>query len=94
MYVNVLDCLIINSSEFQPSSSPLWERQQHPCLYAHMPTGNHAGTTARNAMQGWQKEKRQRQATDTAAGFWGTKSHSSLGRFLHAPLTLMLKTPQ
>ena len=31
---------------------------------------------------------------DTAAGFWGTKSHSSLGRFLHAPLTLMLKTPQ
>ena len=30
---------------------------------------------------------------DTAAGFWDTKSHSSLGRFLHAPLTLMLKTP-
>ena len=24
----------------------------------------------------------------------GTKSHSSLGRFLHAPLTLLLKTPQ
>ena len=23
---------------------------------------------------------------DTPAGFWGTKSHSSLGRFLHAPL--------
>ena len=32
--------------------------------------------------------------TDTAAGFWEAKSHSSLGRFLHAPLTLMLKTPQ
>lgn len=31
---------------------------------------------------------------DTTAGFWETKSHSSLGRFLHAPLTLMLKTPQ
>lgn len=31
---------------------------------------------------------------DIAAGFWETKSHSSLGRFLHAPLTLMLKTPQ
>ena len=31
---------------------------------------------------------------DTAAGFWKAKSHSSLGRFLHAPLTLMLKTPQ
>ena len=44
--------------------------------------------------------KRKRQPTtayttaDAAAGFWGTKSHSSLGRFLHAPLTLMLKTPQ
>ena len=23
---------------------------------------------------------------DAASGFWGTKSHSSLGRFLHAPL--------
>ena len=31
---------------------------------------------------------------DTVAGFWKAKSHSSLGRFLHAPLTLMLKTPQ
>ena len=31
---------------------------------------------------------------DTATGFWEAKSHSSLGRFLHAPLTLMLKTPQ
>ena len=31
---------------------------------------------------------------DTAAGFWEAKSHSSLGRFLHALLTLMLKTPQ
>ena len=44
------------------------------------------------------KRKRQPIAADitadTAAGFWGTKSHSSLGRFLHAPLTLMLKMPQ
>ena len=31
---------------------------------------------------------------DTTAGFWEAKSHSSLGRFLHAPLTLMLKSPQ
>ena len=31
---------------------------------------------------------------DTAAGFRKQKSHSSLGRFLHAPLTLMLKIPQ
>lgn len=32
--------------------------------------------------------------TDTVAGFWGTKSHSLLGRFLHAPLMLLLKTSQ
>ncbi len=38
--------------------------------------------------------KRQPTTADTAAGFWEAKSHSSLGRFLHAPLTLMLKTPQ
>ena len=40
------------------------------------------------------KRKGEPMSADTAAGFWGTKSHSSLGRFLHAPLTLMLKTPQ
>ena len=40
------------------------------------------------------KKERHPKAADTVAGFWGTKSHSSLGRFLHAPLTLMLKMPQ
>ncbi|WP_289706181.1 hypothetical protein, partial [Phocaeicola sartorii] len=54
---NILDYIIINSSDFHPSSSPLWKRQHHPCLYARVPTGNHAGTMARNIMQGWQKEK-------------------------------------
>ena len=57
LFVSVLDHPIINSSEFQPSSSPLWERLHHPSLYAHVPTGNHTGTTARNIIQGWQKEK-------------------------------------
>ena len=32
------------------------------------------------------KKERHPKAADTAAGFWETKSHSSLGRFLHAPL--------
>ena len=32
------------------------------------------------------KKERHPTAADTAAGFWETKSHSSLGRFLHAPL--------
>ena len=32
------------------------------------------------------KRERHPKAADTVAGFWGTKSHSSLGRFLHAPL--------
>ena len=93
MYFNVLDHPIINSSDFQSSSSPLWERQHHPNLYAHVPTGNHTGTTARNIIQGWQKEKGKDKLPTPPQAF-GNKSHSSLGRFLHAPLTLMLKTPQ
>ena len=32
------------------------------------------------------KRKRHLKAADTAEGFWATKSHSLLGRFLHAPL--------
>jgi hypothetical protein len=32
------------------------------------------------------KRERYPKAADTAAGFWETKSHSLLGRFLHAPL--------
>ena len=32
------------------------------------------------------KRERHPKAADTAAGFWETKSHSSLGRFLYAPL--------
>ena len=43
------------------------------------------------------KRKRRPTAADTPPtppqAFGEAKSHSSLGRFLHAPLTLMLKTP-
>ena len=39
-------------------------------------------------------KKRSAYTAGTLTGFWKQKSHSSLGRFLHAPLTLMLKTPQ
>ena len=55
--VCILDYPIIKSSEFHPLSSPQGKRQHHPCLYAVVPTGNHAGTTAQNIIQGWQKEK-------------------------------------
>ena len=64
-----------------------------PCAYRQSCRHNGTEYNARLA-----KRKRQPMSADitadTAAGFWGTKSHSSLGRFLHAPLTLMLKTPQ
>lgn len=36
--------------EFSASSSLLWKRQRNPCLYAAVPAGNHACTTARNIM--------------------------------------------
>ena len=73
-YFNALDYSIINSSDFHPSSSPLWKRQYYPCLYAAMPAGNHAGATARNTMARLAKRERQRQAADTAAGFWEQKA--------------------
>lgn len=40
------------------------------------------------------EKKRSAYTAGTLTGFWKQKSHSSLGRFLHATLTLMLKTPQ
>ena len=61
------------------------------CCRASRQSCRHNGTECHTGLA---KRERQKQAADTAAGFWGTKSHSSLGRFLHAPLTLMLKTPQ
>jgi len=42
--------------------------------------------TDRGKLMSLAKRKRHPKVSDTAAGFWETKSHSSLGRFLHAPL--------
>lgn len=61
VYCNVCQCVRLSNHQFigfsTPSSNPLWERQHNPSLYAVVPIGNHAGTTARNIIQGWQKEK-------------------------------------
>ena len=65
------------------------------CRYAYRQSCRHNGTErhARLAKRKWRLISTDI-AADTAAGFWEAKSHSSLGRFLHATLTLMLKTPQ
>lgn len=60
------------------------------CRCADRQSCRHNGTECHTwlAKREWEK-----QDADTAAGFWETKSHSSLERFLHTPLKLMLKTP-
>ena len=42
---------------FSPLIKSAVETAAPSLLYARVPTGNHAGTMARNIMQGWQKEK-------------------------------------
>ena len=59
-YCNVCQCVKLSNHQFigfSPPSSPLWERQHHPCLYAHVLTGNRTGTMARNIIKDWRKEK-------------------------------------
>ena len=94
-------CIRLSNHQFigiSPLNKSIEETAAHPCLYARVPTGNYAGITAPNIMQGWQKEKGDQcpptSPPTPSQAFGETKSHSSLGRFLHAPLTLMLKTPQ
>lgn len=66
------------------------------CRHAIMPTSRHDNMTAQNNddISTWRHEVHPKLAkgekhpttTDSAADFEGRKSHSSLGRFLHAPL--------
>lgn len=54
-----------------------------PCRHENMVAYRHGGMTYNPDRQ---KRKRHPAATDCAADFVERKSHSSLGRFLHAPL--------
>ena len=78
VYYNVYQCVKLSNHQF--------------IKFSHLIKS--AVETAAQSLPVCPKRERQRQAADAAAGFWRTKSHSLLGRFLHAPLTLMLKTPQ
>ena len=97
-YCNVYQCVILSNHQFIGFSSLIKSAVETAapslpiCHCADRQSCRHNGTECHTRLA-----KIQRQPTTdniTAAGFWGTKSHSSLGRFLHAPPTLMLKTPQ
>lgn len=100
-YCNVCQCVKLSNHQFIGFSPPIKSAvgtaapSLPVCPCAYRQSYRHNGTEYHKRLA---KRKRQPMSADitadTAAGFWGTKSHSSLGRFLHAPLTLMLKTPQ
>ena len=97
VYCNVCQCVRLSNHQFI-GVSPLIKsavgtaaQSQPVCRCADRQSCRHNGTEYHTRLA---KRERQRQAAETAAGFWETKSHSLLGRFLHVPLTLMLKTPQ
>ncbi len=98
MYVNALDYPIINSSDFHPLIKSAGKATEVNIAIRRLVGRTSVLPTDKGKPMLLAKRKRQPMSADiiadTAAGFWGTKSHSSLGRFLHAPLTLMLKTPQ
>lgn len=95
-YCNVCQCVRLSNHQFI-GFSPLIKSavgtaaQSLPiCPCADRQSCRHNGTECHTGLA---KREWEKQTADTAAGFWVTKSHSSLGRFLYAPLTLMLKTP-
>ena len=97
-YPMKVQILFIISSDFHPSSSPPGEATEVNTAIRRLVGRTSVLPTDKGKPKLLVKRKRRPTTTDitadTAAGFWETKSHSSLGRFLHAPLTLMLKTPQ
>ena len=86
----MLGCLFIISSDFHPSSSPSEEATEVNTAIRRLVGRTSVLPTDKGKPSSLAKRKRQPMSADviadTAAGFWGAKSHSSLGRFLHAPL--------
>ena len=90
-YIRISNHQFIGFSSLIKSAVGTAALSQPVCPYADMQSCRHSGKGYHTRLA---KRERQRQANITAIGFWEAKSHSSLGRFLHAPLTLMLKMPQ
>ena len=94
MVLSILSYPFINSSDFHPSSSLLWKQRRWVSLSAGWSNGLPVCWPIRKNRHRWQKKKVTNVRRHHRRRLLGTKSHSSLGRFLYAPLTLMLKTPQ
>ena len=98
VYITGHQCVIFHHQQFNTFSTPNKSAGEATEVNTAIrrPVGRTSGLpTDKGKPTPLAKRKRHPMSADiTAAGFWGTKSHSSLGHFLHAPLTLMLKTPQ
>ena len=95
-YQTIYQCIMYNIQHFNaftPVNKSVGKRQGIPSgiTYADMPscrqtgmaTYRHGGMTCHPKLA---KEERLPATTDSTADFLKRKSHSSLGRFLHAPL--------
>lgn len=94
-------CPIQHFNAFTPINKSVGKRLDTPsryyvCRHAIMPTSKHDNMTTQNNddISTWRHEVHPKLAkgekhpttTDSAADFLKRKSHSLLGRFLHAPL--------
>ena len=82
--------VILFIHQFIGFSPPQQVRRESNCgKHRHPQAGRtdfHPADRQGKALIADEKKKATDITADTAAGFWKTKSHSSLGRFLHAPL--------
>lgn len=89
-------CHIQHFNAFTPVNKSVGKRLDAPsrycvCRHVIMPTSRHGNMTAyrhggMTCHPKLAKEEKHPATTDSAADFGERKSHSSLGRFLHAPL--------
>lgn len=94
-------CHIQHFNAFAPVNKSVGKRldatnRYYVCRHTIMPTSRHSNMTARkhgnippwryDVQSGQAKEEKHPATTDSATDFVERKSHSSLGRFLHAPL--------
>lgn len=86
MYFNMLWCLFIISSDFHPSSSPPGEATEVNTAIRRLVGLTSILPTDKGKPSLLAKKERHPKAADTATGFWGTKSHSSLGGTEKVPL--------
>lgn len=96
-YCNVCQCVRLSNHQFigfSPLNKSAGKATEVNTASAGWSDGLPSCQPTRKSLHRGEKKKATDNSRHHHRRLLGTKSHSSLGRFLHAPLTLMLKTPQ